>query len=266
MRITLLSALVLCLMAAVGCRSPQPIAEGHRGHVLILPGIGGELPSQHRLKRMIDDEVKCVMAQVWDWTDLGFSTPLGDLVDLGRNRRRAQDLADELLRWRCQNVDSLLYLVATSGGAGIVLFACEALPEDFQIERVVFISPALSPGVDLSPVLLRSRKGLFNYYSGRDVVILGAGTWLFGTTDRRHGASAGLVGFEEPVDAALAGKLEQLPWDRSMIRLGNLGGHTGGFATGFVRKHLLPLFELPSEPGGQPSAGLETLDRISPAG
>jgi hypothetical protein len=252
MRITLLSTLVL--LAATGCRTTQPIDQGHRGQALILPGIGGELPNQHRLKRMIDDEVEGVTAQVWDWTDIGFSTPLGDLVELGRNRRRAQTLAGELVRWRCENPDSFLYLVATSGGAGIVLFTCEELPEDFQIERVIFISAALSPGVDLSPILLRSRKGLFNYYSRRDVVILGAGTWLFGTTDRRHRASAGMVGFEEPANAALAGKLEQLPWDRSMIRLGNLGGHTGGFATGFARKHLLRLFELPSEPGGRASA------------
>lgn len=224
------------------CTPPGPVVNHRQSHVLCLPGIGGSNPVVRKLVGIINKDMEGYSAQTWDWTDIEKVTPLGDLVDEERNRMRAKVLADELVVWRQEHPDTNLYLSATSGGAGIVLFTCEALPEDFEISRVVFISAALSRDADLSPILRRSRGGIFNYYSRMDAAVLGLGTTIFGTTDRKHAASAGLVGFDPPRDPSNAGKLEQLAWRSEFVKVGNLGGHTGGFADEFLRTYVLPEF------------------------
>ena len=234
---------VMPVLALSGCVGPKHIAPGLSGHVVILPGIGGKNPSVDRLARMIDIEVEGVSAEVWDWTRIEPIGALGDLVDIERNRGRAEVLADQLAAWRAIHPETKLYLIAHSGGAGVVLFACEALPVDFRIERIVFLSAALSPQVDLEPALRRSRRGIFNYYSPKDLWVLGLGTRLLGTTDRVRGRSAGLVGFDASDDPNLDAKLTQLEWTPSMRQLGNRGGHFGAFAPGFIRAYLLPLLE-----------------------
>ena len=118
------------------------------------------------------------------------------------------------------------------------MFAFEKLPADFLVERVVLISPALSPDADLTPILIRSRRSVFCYRSPMDFVILGAGTKVFGTTDRKNVAAAGMVGFASDTKG-----IEELVWRPEMILQGNLGGHLGAFSAGFIRKFLLPLFE-----------------------
>jgi len=227
-----------------GCAAPKAIGPALAGHAIILPGIGGNNPAVARLAKMINNEVEDLSAEVWDWTRIEPTTILGDLVDAKRNRRRAKVLAGQLLAWRRNHPNARLYVTAHSGGAGIVLLACETLPADFKIERIVFLAAALSPQIDLSRAIQRSRRGVFNYYSSKDSWVLGLGTRLFGTTDRAHSKSAGLVGFDLPDDPRLAAKLEQLAWEPSMRKSGNRGGHMGAFAPLFIRTHLLPLFEL----------------------
>ncbi|MFQ5413828.1 MAG: hypothetical protein ACE5E6_05155 [Phycisphaerae bacterium] len=222
-----------------GCAAPRAVQGGAGAHVVMLPGITGawRVP---RLARLIDDEVTDTTAQVWDWTAIEPGTPLANLMDVERNGRRAGMLARQLRTWRGGHPSARLYLVAYSGGAELVRAVCDRLPEDFAIERVVFISAALSPRVDLGPVLRRSRLGVFNYYSAKDSVVLGLGTRLFGTSDRVHGASAGHVGFDAGAVGAEGSKLVQLPWVPEMRRFGNYGGHTGRLATGFFRRYVLP--------------------------
>ncbi len=233
----------LVLVTAAGCIAPRRITGDAGGHVLVLPGIGGNNGWTQRLASMIDAEVAGVSAEVWDWTCIEPVGFLGDLMDERRNRRRAAVLAQQLVEWRQAHPDARLYLTAHSGGAGVVLFTCEALPADFRIERIVFISPAVSAGVDLTPALERSRLGVVNYYSERDRWILGLGTQVFGTTDRRRVRSAGLIGFRPPDDDRYDGKVTQIAWEPSMIPLGNVGAHMTGMAPAFVRVYLLPLFE-----------------------
>jgi hypothetical protein len=237
---TALPAAVLLLLPA--CADPGPVVNREQSHVLFLPGIGGSNLLVGRTTTLINENLEGYSAQTWDWTDLDRVTPLGDLMNEDLNRRRARRLADELVQWRQEHPRDHLYLAATSGGAGIVLFACEELPPDFVIERVVFIAPALSADADLSPILRRSRRGLFNYYSHMDFAVLGVGTSIFGTTDRKHAPSAGLVGFVEPADPAYDGRIEQLAWEPDFVKLGNIGGHTGGFSTAFLKAYILPAF------------------------
>ena len=49
----------------------------------------------------------------------------------------------------------LVYLVAKSGGAGVVVKALELI-EEKQVERAILLAPALSPDYDLSRALARS--------------------------------------------------------------------------------------------------------------
>ena len=213
------------------------------GHVLILPGIGGSNPWIRNFQRIIHHESPGISAEVWDWTDIEPTWQLGDLMDLDRNLRRADALAASLVQRQRQHPGERLYVAATSGGAGILLFACRKLPTDFRLERVLLISPALSPNVDLSAILSRSRQRMFFYRSPMDVLILGAGTLVFGTTDRRHVPAAGMIGLRRHAD-----QIEELVWRPKMILLGNLGGHLGAFSGAFVRKFILPLFEPTESP------------------
>ncbi len=236
--------LVFFLLTMSGCTVTRLAQSGmETGHVMILPGIGGSNRWIRSFQRIIHNESPGVSAEVWDWTDIEPTWQLGDLIDLDRNLRRADALADSLVEWQNEHPGKRLYVAATSGGAGILLFACRKLPADFRLERVVLISPALSPDADLTPILSRSRKRMFFYRSPIDVLILGAGTLVFGTTDRRHVASAGMVGFRRKSD-----RIEELVWQPKMIFQGNLGGHLGAFSPSFARKFLLPLFEPAESP------------------
>lgn len=238
--------------ACSGCRAPSVTGRPDRGHLIVLPGIGGESPAIRRLATQTSDRVPGVSAEVWDWTRIEPIGFLGDLIDLERNQRRADVLAGQLMQWCRDHPTTRLFIAAHSGGCGIVLLTCERLPADFPLERVVFISAALSPEADLTPILRRSRRGLFNYYSANDKLVLGAGTALLGTTDRVRTESAGLTGFLPPADPDLLGKLQQMAWAPWMGRLGNHGGHHDAFAPAFIEQHLLPLFALPDGGGLSP--------------
>ena len=69
----------------------------------------------------------------------------------------------------------------------------------------LLLAPALSPAYDLSNALRAVRREMVVFWSPLDVIILGAGTRVFGTIDRVKTASAGLVGFRVPA----IGKLER---------------------------------------------------------
>ena len=99
-----------------------------------------------------------------------------------------------------------------SGGTGLVVRALEGLPED-SVEAAVLLSPALSPGYDLSRALRAVRREMVVFWSPLDLFVLGLGTRIFGTVDRVNSVSAGLVGFRPPVgpDEAGAGAYAQAP-------------------------------------------------------
>ncbi len=233
---------IFSVLGLVSCTPPGPVVNTQRKHVIVLPGIGGVNHVPMRMVNIINEEVEGVSAQAWDWTDIEPTMILGDLVLEERNRRRAAKFAESLVEWRSRHPEDQLFIVALSGGGGIVLFAFEQLPENFEVEEVLFISVALSPDVDLTPIMKRSKRGLFNYYSHNDIIILGAGTTLFGTTDRKHRASCGLTGLKVDENSEWADKIEQLRWEPSMRKQGNWGFHLDGFAKNFIRKYVVPRF------------------------
>ncbi|MCK6456595.1 MAG: hypothetical protein L6Q92_08715 [Phycisphaerae bacterium] len=246
-RETLRGAVALALCAnVVGCAAPGRIESTRPAHVIVLPGIGGWDPFIDAIARRIAREVPNTSAQLWDWTRIEpqFSFDnLHNLTNLERNLRRAKQLAGQLETWRVNHPTTRISILAFSGGAGIAAFTCEALPADFRFDRIVLVSGGLSPGYDLTPVLRRTERGLFNYYSSEDRYVLRDLTRLHGTMDRKNSDSCGLTPFKRPADTQLAAKLRQLEWRPEMKKLGNDGGHVGGLATPFLRDYVFPLLD-----------------------
>jgi hypothetical protein len=136
-----------------------------------------------------------------------------------------------------------------------VVKALELLDED-SVERVVLLAPALSPAYDLTRALRAVRREIVVFWSPLDIIILGAGTRVFGTMDRVRSVGAGLVGFRVPASkSADAGqhreydKLRQIRWSPRMVTSGNFGGHMGPDSPFFLRKYVVPLLGVEETPG-----------------
>src|SRR5262249_41202816 len=140
-----------------------------------------------------------------------------------------------------------VFLVAKSGGSGVVVKALELL-DDGSVERVVLLAPALSPGYDLARALRAVRRELVVFWSPLDMLILGAGTRLFGTIDRIKTVAAGMVSFrvpgpDEPDRGRIRqyAKLRQVRWRLEMATTLYFGGHIGPDCPLFLRKYVIPL-------------------------
>jgi pimeloyl-ACP methyl ester carboxylesterase len=145
-----------------------------------------------------------------------------------------------------------VFLVGKSGGTGLVVKALEHLPGD-AVETAVLLSPALSPRYDLTAALRAVRRQMVVFWSPLDLIVLGAGTRIFGTIDGIKSVSAGMVGFRPPAQGAGAGdadvaaqyrKLQQVRWGPRMATTGYLGGHVGPDNPAFLRKYVIPLLRV----------------------
>ncbi len=92
------------------------------------------------------------------------------------------------------------------------------------------------------------RREVVVFWSPLDIVILGAGTRLFGTIDRVRTAAAGLVSFlvprhDDPETERIReyAKLRQIRWRPEMMSAGYWGGHFGPDHPRFLRKYVIPL-------------------------
>ena len=117
------------------------------------------------------------------------------------------------------------------------------------------LAPAVSPTYDLTGALRAVRREMVVFWSPFDLLILGAGTRLFGTIDRVMTIGAGLVGFRlppvngvNPAQTREYGKLRQVRWHPRMAASGNLGGHMGPDSPFFLRKYIVPLLGIEETP------------------
>ena len=177
-----------------------------------------------------------VRAFPWSHGRCRFLTDLQDAVNVAV---KGDELADAILAQKRYEPTAPIFVVAHSGGTGVVARAAERLPPNC-LQRVVFLASALSPCYDLRPLLVASRGGVVSYYSANDGLILGWGTRTFGTIDRAYVASAGYKGFRPPcgLDAAgeslYATQLVQVPWLATMALRGNWGTHNGSLLPCFL--------------------------------
>jgi pimeloyl-ACP methyl ester carboxylesterase len=229
---------------------PLEIPEGaESGLLLVADGCGGIELCELGVRQVMGERGGLVRVLPVRWSH-GFGHWYSDLTNQANHEAKASRVAAEVEAWRARSPGKPAYLVGKSGGAWIVVRALEKLP-DGSVEVAVLLAPAISPGYDLSRALRAVRREVVSFWSPLDLVILGAGTWLFRTADRVRSASAGLVGFREPAGlddegrALYRGRLRQVRWRPGMASSGYLGGHVGPDSPAFLRKYVVPLVTPP---------------------
>jgi pimeloyl-ACP methyl ester carboxylesterase len=225
-----------------------------RGLVICLDGVGGWnwLPRLTRLGLARGGVEAAIVLYNWSVGPLGLWVT--DLFVERRNRRMARDLAEVVAGYRAARPGRPVTLVGHSGGGALAAWTLEALPESAPVDRALLLAPALSPRYNLAAALARVRDRATATYSWGDLALMGLGTTLFGTIDRRFGPSAGLVGFRLPPGLTDAqrqayARLRQVPWRPAMIRDGHPGEHVGWTGIRFARRVLAPIVLGRSDPG-----------------
>ncbi len=224
-----------------------------RGLVMVIGGVGGLDWCGIALRRMLKDRRPPHAIQIFPW-GLGFGRWHADLTNAINRDPKARLIAETIRLYKASQPGCPVFVVAKSGGSGVAVKALELLDEE-AVERVVLLAPALSPSYDLTAALCAVRREMVVFWSPLDLLVLGAGTRLFGTIDRVRTIGAGLVGFRlPPVNAANAarhreyGKLRQVRWHPRMAASGNLGGHMGPDSPFFLRKYVVPLLGIEETP------------------
>lgn len=241
-----------CLMAGlvVGCATPgrtQAPERYAKGVVYVLPGIEGKSVWNANIVKGLDAGGVKSAIEIYDWTTGIPGNFVGNLSDLDRNRERARMLARKIVAYREQHPGAPVHLIGHSGGGGVAILTLEALPPGRQIDSAILLAPALSPNYDLTTALRRTRFGVCNFYSEKDVALLKVGTSTFGTIDRARTVSAGAVGFEAPAHLdrldrqTYARRLRQVEWQPRLRENGASGSHVGWASKDFARDYLAPL-------------------------
>lgn len=240
---------LIALLGGAGCHEAQidwPKTSTARGAIIMLPGVEGgawQLADVRAglIRAGISDDLIAV-----DWGVRPFGS-LINLTDLEANRRRAKAMADEIARHSRSMPGQSIQLIGFSGGGGLAMLVADALPSDVLLDQIVLIAAAISPQADTGPALAHARRGVVNFYSPQDRVVLGWGTRTLGTIDRSRTESAGHVGFKTRTgDLRQENRLRQIPWREEWRKLGHDGGHIGWLAKPWACEVLAPILQRPA--------------------
>ncbi len=221
---------------------PEVTGAVDREALFLLDGVGGLQVAPLIVRRALRKEGDELGTVLFTWQYGLVGEIWTDLMWLRRNRVMSARLARKLLTFRRAHPRSVMHLMAFSGGAGIATFACEQLRGRRIIDTLILACPALSPTYNLGPAL-RAVQRCYALISRRDIWILGLGTRIFGTIDRRYLAAAGKVGFRIPTgippeDVRAYERVSEIPWSPTLRRDGHYGGHTSWAGEAFLRRHL----------------------------
>lgn len=211
-------------------------------YLLHFPGISGDTSFDRAFLGALKDGGFDAEMRLYDWTEHRWF--FGALQNEPANRRQAAKVAEMIETQRRAEPGRAIYLTCESGGCGIAVWALEQLPDGVQVDGVILLSPAVSPEYDLTVALKHVRRSMFVYHSKLDWLVLGAGTAVFGTIDRRKTQAAGRVGFVQPANADRIeyAKLRQVPYNGGwFMEYGNAGGHIGAVMPRFASGELAPL-------------------------
>src|SRR4051794_10661181 len=156
---------LLCFAAlASAVRAAEPSI-----FLLHLPGVGGhmridDLVTSGMIQGGVDADV-----QIYDWTN--GNPGMSALVGYDHNQQEAQNIANIIQRQRRDHPNRRIILTCHSGGAGLAAWALEKLPGDVQVDTLVFLAPALSPGYDLSPALKHVSGKAYAFSSTHDPIL-----------------------------------------------------------------------------------------------
>ena len=218
------------------------------GLVIILPGIEGCSSINDSIARGLVAGQLSHAIRIIDWRRFRPWNPM-QLAMERHNRTQARVVAEVITDYRRNFPGQPVHLIGHSAGAGMALFALEQLPAGHSVTTVTLMAAAVSRKFDIVRLLDRTRIGIWNFYSPLDLPAVGLGTMLFGTMDRRHGVSAGALGFklanestQSAENSAVARlKLHQIRFRPNMMKCWNFGGHFGSTNAAFVRQHIAPI-------------------------
>ena len=240
-------AILTAMCATTGCATHDSPAlkQTEQGLVWMFPGVEGGGWALTGARDALRDAGVRAEIRTYEWNrPLGFVT---NLVEYQENRDRAADVARQIADYRVLHPRAPIDLIGYSGGGGMALMVAEALPVSVRLRHVILAQPAVSPDYDLTEALRRVDGRLVNFCSPYDVFLLGLGTTLIGTMDRRHVASAGKNGFKLPLaltDHDLAARFEQRNWSPEALATGHVGTHYGillyQWNQQYVAPYLLP--------------------------
>ncbi|MCO6436013.1 MAG: hypothetical protein J5J06_02880 [Phycisphaerae bacterium] len=224
---------------------PEVDGSLEHGALFLLDGVGGLQLSVVLARAALAAETDAPGTIVFRWQTPVMGEMLSDLMWLRRNKVQAAKLARRILAVRRAHPEAKIHVLAVSGGSGIAVFAMEALRGRAVVETLILACPALSPGYNLGPALQCVERA-YALVSHRDRLILGVGTSVFGTVDRKWCASAGRVGFELPIaasssDLANYGKFRELHWSEDLEAVGHHGSHAEWAGRRFLEAHLMPM-------------------------
>jgi hypothetical protein len=168
--------------------------------------------------------------------------------------RDAERVAEAIRRFRAEQPGEPVFVVAKSGGAGVVVRAFERLDPE-ALERVELLAPALSPRYDLTAALRAVKRPVVMFWSPLDVMILGVGTRLFGTIDGVRTRGAGMVSFAVPGPHEPDGprrcqyaKLRKVSWRPRMAGLGHVAAISARSIRGSSARASSPLLRADPRP------------------
>ncbi|HLL87827.1 MAG TPA: hypothetical protein VK324_00840 [Tepidisphaeraceae bacterium] len=207
-----------------------------------MPGVAGDNPWERAYLNALRTGGLDAETELYDWTQRQFW--ITNLQAYDANRAAARGLASYLTKLHREKPDRPLLLTCDSGGAGPLVWALEALPDDVAVDGIILLAPALSHDYDLTRALRRVRKSAYVFWSPGDGLVLDFGTRMFGTIDGKRAAAAGSRGFATPADADLEQyrKLVHVKYEPTWFgQYGNPGDHVGAMTTRFASGYLAPL-------------------------
>ncbi|HSI32255.1 MAG TPA: hypothetical protein VK986_01590 [Tepidisphaeraceae bacterium] len=219
---------------------PKPPAGKVSPYVIHMPGVSGTSIVDYTLR----DGMKAAgfdgPFEIFDWTCGDPGIPA--LRNRKRNDEQAKLIAEKITKQFRAHPEQPIYVTCHSGGVGPAVWALEKLPADVKVHSFVMLGPAISPTYDLSKALAHVTDKAYYYWSPADDFVLGTGTKLFGTIDGQYAESAGKVAFEKPAgaDDKQYAKLVSRQYESGWAKLGNVGGHIGWMAEGFVKIVVAP--------------------------
>lgn len=247
MRTLCLLGLVVAAAFSAGCtafrgKSPQLYLTPQRverGLVVVLTGIEGHSRFNEQIVNgLAKGDVRYAIENV-DWTSSRIW--LANLESQDRNRRKAAQIAERLVRYKWAYPDRPVILVGQSGGGAMAVWIAESMQGE-KVDGIILLAATLSPQYRLDRALANTTRGIVSFHSERDVLMLGLGTKIFRTMDGAHAQSAGRVGFNVPSKRpACYDKFFQVPWNSSMSGTGNHGLHLTSGGDTFVSKYIAPL-------------------------
>lgn len=219
----------------------EPAPPG--GLVFLVGGVGGLENLKHATNWAVRNAKLDCEVREFNWTH-GKGHILRDLQDTRHHEAKTAELVRLIVDAREQEPERPIYLIGRSGGSVLALTAAGQLPPE-TLERIILLSPAVSPSFDLRPALRACKHEIVNFHSDLDLFVLGWGTTQFGTADRFYTPSAGLAGFVKPGEGDdesrdLYRRLVQVRWTPSKILRGHPGGHIGTAIPTFLASDVTP--------------------------